>query len=59
MAKIKDPYEGWNHDDFEKEAEQLRRKINKSIDSINKEYHQGKRPEMSEPFEKIKKGKDW
>lgn len=40
--KRRDPYEGWTHEDFEKEAEELRRSINKSVRHINKEYEQVK-----------------
>lgn len=53
--KRRDPYEGWTHEDFEKEAEELRRSINKSVRHINKEYEQGLRPEMDGPLAYIPK----
>ncbi len=55
MAKNKDPYEGWTHEDFEKEAEELRSRMNKSIKSINKKYKNGQMPDMDRPLSYIKK----
>ncbi|MCD8098168.1 MAG: hypothetical protein LUE31_09115 [Lachnospiraceae bacterium] len=52
--KSKDPYAGWTHDDFNKEAEELTKAINRSIRSINHDYRKGKRPDMDGPLDYLK-----
>lgn len=49
----KDTYEGWTHDDFQREYAETVGAINKSIDNINKEYTRGLRSEMDGPFSHI------
>lgn len=53
--KSKDPYAGWTHADFEKEARQLERDINRTINKINADYNAGKRPDMDGPLKRVKK----
>lgn len=55
MAKNNDPYAGWTHEDFEKEAEELRASINNSIASINDQYERGERDDMDGPLPYIEK----
>lgn len=58
MAKKRDPYAGWTHEDFEREAEELRASINESIASINEQYEQGLRDDMDGPLPYISKDED-
>ena len=54
MTKRKDPFEGWNHDDFQREADELEAEINKSIAQINADFEKGLYPDMDAPFKPIK-----